>query len=201
MGRLLTPAANRKRTMRCFVAIDLAGDWRTAIGALLPADGGGGGVRWVSADSLHITLWFLGDVAESAVPAISDGIARVSRAVEPFEFRIGAVGCFPSRHYPRVLWIGVEDPAEGCRRWLAAATPIFAALGFLAESRPFHAHITLARSRDDRGAERLRAAAGSIVVPSVNPLRVRDVVLFESQANNRGVRYRPIATSALGARR
>ena len=56
---------------------------------------------------------------------------------------------FPSLDKATVLWAGIEDPApihELAKRIEVAAE----GLGFAAEIRPFHPHVTLARVRETR---------------------------------------------------
>ncbi|MCC6361020.1 MAG: RNA 2',3'-cyclic phosphodiesterase [Phycisphaerales bacterium] len=185
--------------MRCFIAVDLDADWRRAIARLLPSTrGAGGGPKWVAADSLHVTLWFLGEIADAAVPALSDALAQAAQRVEPFELALAGAGCFPPRDRARVLWLGIEDPAAGCGRWIAAAAPLLAPLGFAPESRPFHAHLTLARSRNPAGDDALRQAADQLRPPAVSTMRVSEITLFESVLGPRGAEYRPLARFGLG---
>lgn len=185
--------------MRCFVAVDLDADWRRAIARLLPSTrGAGGGPKWVAADSLHITLWFLGDVSDAALAALSDALAQAAKRGGPFELTLAGTGCFPPRGRARVLWLGVEDPAEGCRRWIAAAAPLLAPFGFAPGTRPFHAHITLARSRNPAGDNSLRDAAARLALPATGPLKVGEITLFESVLGPHGAEYHALSRFALG---
>lgn len=183
--------------MRCFVAVDLDAGWRKAIARLLPEKRGGAGPKWVAAASLHLTLWFLGDVADAAVPALSGALAQAAQRVEPFELSLAGAGCFPPRGRARVLWLGIDDPAGGCGRWIAAAAPLLAPLGFAPEARPFHAHITLARSRTPAGDDSLRQAAEQMRPPAVSTMHVAEITLFESALGPRGAEYRSLVRFGL----
>jgi len=62
----------------------------------------------------------------------------------PFEISVGGLGAFPTSRRPRVVWVGVEAPAE-----LAAVQngveSAMARLGYAREDRPFSPHLTLGR--------------------------------------------------------
>jgi 2'-5' RNA ligase len=146
---------------RLFVAIDLSDAARQAIAAeqarivaavvnvVNGANVGNvrsGAVRCVRPDHLHVTLAFIGDVAESRAAAIVEAWAA-PLAAAPFEVAFGGVGVFPSRGAPRVLWLGLTSGAEevGAVQRLVAAR--LEAIGVAFEHAPFHPHLTLARWR------------------------------------------------------
>lgn len=65
--------------MRLFAAIKLDDDVCDATNAMLPTGRDSWeGVTWVAVDSLHITLWFLGEVAEASVAPVSDVLRPTS---------------------------------------------------------------------------------------------------------------------------
>lgn len=146
--------------MRLFVAINLPDALRRAVweaSALLRA--GPYPVRWVDPSSIHVTLKFLGDVAETREPEIADAVQSAVRGAKPFSLSLDGFGAFPTPRRPRVVWVGCEaaPPLELLQDRVERA---FAALGFPVEGRPFHPHLTLgrarrdARSRDFSGIER-----------------------------------------------
>jgi 2'-5' RNA ligase len=191
--------------MRCFVAVELDRALREAIAtrlvARLPRDPG---VRWCTQQQLHVTLKFLGEAPDELLPQLCQVVAAAAADIEPFHLTVGGLGAFPSPRSPRVLWIAVDDPAAGCARWLAAADPRLAELGFEPETRPFHPHVTLGRSRSPRGSRIMRdvlrdptAAVGAGELPS-GRVRVEQVVLFESRLERGGAQYRPLYSASLG---
>jgi len=185
--------------MRCFVAVELADNLRQPLVRLLreelpPARD----VRWCTEQQLHVTLKFLGDVRDEQVPAVCDAIQAAAEFVEPFDLRLGGVGCFPTPRNPRVLWAGVEDPTGGCTRWLELADPLFEELGFPRETRAFHPHITLGRGRDRGGSDVLRSVLAEVAAPPPQDMTVEKIVLFESRLGPRGARYIPQLEVRLG---
>jgi len=134
---------------RLFVAIDLPAEERSRLRALLPPLAG---ARAVSAEQMHLTLRFLGAVAEEKVADVAAALGAVEAPA--FALALAGVGVFPPPHTrkpARVLWAGVT-PGDGLAALKAA---VDRALG-PPEERAFTPHVTLARWRDRPGPE-LRA--------------------------------------------
>jgi 2'-5' RNA ligase len=185
--------------MRCFVAVELDRALRAPLLDLLrqqlPRTRD---VRWCTEQQLHVTLKFLGDVADGQLSAVCDAVEGAARSVAPFALHLSGLGCFPSPRSPRVLWCGVEDPAGGCARWLELADPLFEELGFSREARAFHPHVTLGRSKGPGGGEVMRRVLGQLAVPPTPEMTVGQVVLFESRLSPRGAQYTARLTAPLG---
>ena len=185
--------------MRCFVAIELSEAVRTALSAQVAAwQLDARHVRLCRDEHLHVTLKFLGEAPVKQVDAIGTVVANAARSVEPFTLEFEGIGAFPNSHSPRVLWQAVRDPAGGCARWLERAEPEFAKLGIAAEDRPFHPHVTLARSRDPAGSATLRRLVATRPAPLHMSLLVRELTFFESRLGPRGPAYRAIIRCPLG---
>jgi len=125
---------------RLFVAIDLPKPvaWRLAQLLVQPPRG----VRPVRPGQMHLTLHFLGDVADAAHAVLPEALARV--AFEPFTLEIRGTGVFPPRGRPTVLWAGVADSAP-LAALHAAIAAVLASCGLEIERRPYVPHVTLAR--------------------------------------------------------
>jgi 2'-5' RNA ligase len=65
-------------------------------------------LRWVRAESVHITLTFIGEVAESQ--PVEDALARCRPANTRLE--LGGLGLFPGPRRPSVFWMGCVDPEQ-----------------------------------------------------------------------------------------
>lgn len=189
--------------MRCFVAIELGAAARRVLGGWLGQHSHTRGVTWCRAEQLHITLKFLGEVSEARVADIAAALAAAARRASPFELRLSALGAFPARGRPRVLWCGVADAGGACAALAALVESACETLGFAPESRPFTAHVTLARARGPGGESALRelleveARTKSKVFADAEPFEVSRLVLFESRLAVGGARYVPAATAPL----
>jgi 2'-5' RNA ligase len=186
--------------MRLFIAIDLDEAARAAIAdeqrRLKSVIGETrSAIKWVRPDHMHLTLVFLGEVAEAHAPAIVDAIGEpVTQA--PFDLGLGGIGVFPPRGAPNVLWLGAaagEKESIELQRELADRVQ---RLGVALERRPFHPHLTLARWKTSRGADRARAlAAGSD--RAVATVHVDHTTLYQSRLSPAGPTYTPLARATL----
>lgn len=145
-------------------------------------------IKWVAPANFHVTLRFLGWTRDETVGALRDSITTVVAGVAPFTFRAARLGGFPSLDKASVLWAGVENSpalADLAKRIETAVT----ALGFPAEPRPFHAHVTLGRLRETR-------AIRDVVLPMSEQMfsdtRVNDAIIFESETKSSGSVYREL---------
>ncbi len=191
-GALRLPTT-RSLALRTFVAIELEPAIKQVLVNLLRGLPRADGVRWVSEQQLHLTLKFLGEVDDAHIGNVCAAVAHAARTVAPFSMSIAGLGVFPAPRNPRVLWCGVADPTESCRRWVATADPLLADLNFKPETRAFTPHITLGRSRSTAGGYVLREVLESRQLPATDEMLVSEVVVFESQLRPTGAVYTPVA--------
>ena len=151
--------------MRLFTAVDLSRDTRDAIAAeqrrvAAALASSRGLLKWVAMERAHLTLVFLGHVADDAAPPLVAALAH-DVDVAPFDIAFGGLGVFPPRGAPRVLWVGIREGLDRLRvvqREIAART---AAHGIAVEAREFHPHITLGRWTSSTSSDRTRAVAAA----------------------------------------
>ena len=183
--------------MRLFVAVNLPAAEHAALAATLhglrardlP-------VRWVEPDSLHITLKFLGEVAEARVGEVQAALARAAQGISAFEMRVGGAGTFPSPNRARVFWIGVAAPAELLRLQDQVENEI-EPLGYAREKRAFSPHITIGRVQKDGRVARTDVDRIVVGVGYNATMAVTSVDLMRSHLNPRGARYDTIASAPL----
>ncbi len=98
-------------------------------------------ITWVKKENMHLTLKFLGEVADSKVEAIKEALG--SMKFEPFEASLSDIGAFPDFSYMRVLWIGLE-PHDKINAVQQQVEEKMKAVAFPRDDR-FHPHFTMAR--------------------------------------------------------
>lgn len=155
-------------------------------------------VRWLTPESVHLTLKFLGWVRPEDVDRTVEVMAEAAGKTAPFELPVGGFGAFPSLRRPRVIWAGVEaTPSLRCVKhdleWM------FAPLGFEREVRAFQPHLSLGRAQKDAQAGNFRdfeALLAELDYTSTFP--VETIELMRSH-NVAGARYEQIASAPLGA--
>ncbi len=192
------------RDLRLFVAVELPEDVRRALAATVTALGragvAGDAVRWVRPEGIHVTLKFLGATAEAQVPAIEDALRAAVAGMRPFRVQPAGVGSFGGRRRLRVVWVGVEGDVDALAALAARVEQGLAPLGFPAEQRPFAAHLTLGRVRDETPPavrEDIFAAMEGLNTPPIPPVPVDRVSLMQSSLGPGGASYRALAVFPL----
>jgi 2'-5' RNA ligase len=152
------------------------------------------GVRWMSLDSLHLTLKFLGETREEDVPRLVARVQAKLAAEQLFEVELAGFGAFPNAREARMLWLGVSQGAGVLARLARKLDAAARAIGSPRERRPFEPHLTLGRLRDPLRIELERAAPPESVAWTVS-----EVILYESRLSPGAARYVPLARFPLGA--
>ena len=170
--------------MRLFIGIKTGcEDHLTALQDALKTLGRG---RFTHPDNLHITLKFLGEQLPKKMQGICEAIAEAGG--ELFALEVGG-----ARMFNRSGILAV-DVLGDTNKLAALAARLDAALerrGYPRESRPFKAHITLARDFEPRGD------IGGIPQKRC-AFSVDEVVLFESRRENGRLVYVPLFAHRLG---
>ncbi len=159
----------------------------------------GAAISWVRAENFHVTLRFLGAVDEATLGRVREALAEAASATAPFMMGLGGFGGFPSSRAPRVVWAGVTAGADALGAFSARLEAALARRGIPPEGRPFHAHVTLGRAREPRGAAGLSELLERPAVP-LGDVAVEAVYLMRSDLHPAGARYSVLAREPLGAR-
>jgi 2'-5' RNA ligase len=172
--------------LRAFIAIKLSDELKGQIGELQAElkrrAFGLDGLGWVRLEGMHLTLRFLGDIAEERVEALGAMLRDAVAGMKPFALDARGIGAFPDPRAPRVIWLGLQGTPESMaslRRMHARVEEGVAGLGFSRESRAFTAHLTLARVRDRKSGAALAKvleanqdrAVGSFIATSVGLIK------------------------------
>jgi 2'-5' RNA ligase len=141
-------------------------------------------LRWSTPESWHITLQFLGNSARDQFECV---LARLHEIhLPPVPIRLDAPGFFESAG---IFFVGVHPstPLTALERHVVAATTL---CGFTPEMRPYHPHITLARSKGKDGARGLRDLKTRLqAVPGFSPFIASEFLLYESKQTPTGSQY------------
>jgi len=153
-------------------------------------------VKWVDAGAIHLTLKFLGNVDAGRLEAVRRSTEDAVRSHSQFQLTTGRTGFFPGAQRARVFWLGLEGDVGELGRLKQDIDRAMAGLGFESESRPFSAHLTLARLREGVStAERIEFAG--LVQPAVfepgPPIQVGAVALMRSRLTPGGAVYTRLA--------
>jgi 2'-5' RNA ligase len=176
-------------TFRLFVAIDTPREVKEAMTGLRDhLKRSGADVRWESSEKLHITLKFIGDTPQNLLPDFVPLLEGVAANRQPFGISYFGIGCFPHRQDPRVVWVGVEDPTGGLATMQRAIEAGCISLGFPAEQKGFHAHVTLGRVKSRRNLGSLLATMESATFEG-RQATVSALLLLKSELKPGGSEY------------
>lgn len=158
-----------------------------------------GKARWVSREQLHVTMRFLGEVDEDTAARVVAEV-EAERARQPFpalRFAVRGLGFFGGARHPRVLWAAI-DPAEPVRRIAEQLERAVEAAGLPRETRPFTAHVTLARLTRPR-VDRVTAFLREHATFATETFDVPELILYRSTLTSSGAVHEPIHRFAAGA--
>jgi 2'-5' RNA ligase len=187
--------------IRSFIAIELPGKLVKQLkdfqaGLKSPAHP----VKWVDPGSIHLTLKFLGDVEAGRLAAVKDETAIAVGSSRRFHLVTAGTGFFPDPGRPRVFWLGLEGDIDAMVTLHKAIDEAMSKLGYAREKRPFTAHLTLARLREessiDGKMEFARKVKAQVFKPPCN-IEVKSVALMRSRLTPRGAIYTRLAEFGL----
>ena len=178
--------------MRLFIGIPLAAGVVEELAVLTerlksPSDG----LRWSRPAGWHITLQFLGKTSPEQYACLVPALGQIR--FSPFTIQLEAPGFFDRAG---VFFAGVRLSPQliQLQELVVAATK---PCGFVPEDRPYHPHITLARTKGRRSA--LGALKPQIVHVKAFPgFTAREFLVYESFPRPGGSRYEKRDQFAMG---
>jgi 2'-5' RNA ligase len=184
--------------MRLFVALDIDPAIRSRIAQFM--DGVRGfapDARWVSAESMHLTLKFIGEWPAERLDELKGALAGVRG--EPTEITFSGSVFFPTPRSARVFWIGIQAGPE-LAALAAAADVATSALGIESEQRAFTPHLTLARTgsgrpqrvfsdRANSSFRRLQEKLAAMPALTFGTMSPREFFLYQSKLSPKGAQY------------
>ena len=186
---------------RVFIAVDISDEARRraadhAIG--LRREFAHLRVGWERAEKLHLTLKFLGETVEAAVPDLCAAVERAAREASPFTLAIADVGVFPNARRGRVLWLDVRGETPRLAALNRRLESECERLGFARERREFVPHLTIARLKEP---EKSRPLVEKHLALGFAPVAfpVNEIVVYESILLPSGSVYRKLKAVPLGA--
>ena len=173
--------------MRLFVALELPVTARENLAALIASLRAiTREPRWVRAENLHVTLKFLGEVAEEKLAAIQTALGNI-RSHQAVTLAFRGLGFFPSERHPRVFWVGI-DASANLKPLAADIQGAMEKCGIAREKREFSPHLTLARLERSL-PEALRKTIAGHARREFGSLRTGEFHLMQSTLKPSGAEY------------
>jgi 2'-5' RNA ligase len=142
------------------------------------------GLRWSAPESWHVTLQFLGNSRQEQYSCVAERLRELRSP--PVSVQLESLGFFDRAG---VFFAGLRLSPElaALQQKVLAAT---ARCGFPAEDRPYHPHITLARSKGGEGRHAIQRLRNKIQrQPAIVAMEAREFLLYESFTEASGSRY------------
>ena len=191
--------------LRTFIAVDILSPIQQAIKQKtdsLRRELGSSLIRWVSMENIHLTLKFLGDVSPTGADRLTHSLCTEADLIPAFAMQIGGFGSFPSLRRARVLFIGIQAPAEleALNRGIESAC---VRLGYKAESKDFNPHLTIGRVKQEISAsdrQKISRVLEGFTIDSLGTARVDLVHLYKSDLKPSGAVYTKLFSAPLKPR-
>lgn len=102
--------------------------------------------KWEGKDKLHLTLKFLGNIAEEDIPDISRELESIVKNHHEIKIILSKFGFIKKNSIPKILWVGIQQ-TKYIARLFHDINDGLSDIGFEKERRSFRPHITLLRFR------------------------------------------------------
>jgi 2'-5' RNA ligase len=148
--------------------------------------------RPVALGTLHVTLKFLGETAQTQLAEICTITKRIVEKQPRVFGKLTGLGAFPHARRPAVVWVGIEEAQPLCR----IADDLdheLSKLGFAAEGKAFQPHVTLLRVKS-RPPEALAMILAEEARTDFGACRIDKIELMQSEPSRSGSRYTTLAT-------
>lgn len=146
---------------------------------------------WVPIENLHITLLYLGkttpDEAEKARTVLAD--LSLQDCAFPARLQFEGLEIFPSLKNPLVVSVMFQDRAKALTRVHKALAERCGDLGLEFDNRDFRPHLTLARTKSLRTAQRLHKLLESHKKYVQFEAEIDSVGLLDSRLSESGASY------------
>lgn len=146
--------------------------------------------RFTTAENLHLTLRFLGEVETETLDKLREGARSIAAEIPEFDYEIGAAILFPRVSRARVIVTKVEAQ-ESLRELNRQLEQNAVECGLPEEQWSFKPHVTLARLKQGMNRPNLPSYSAPI------HQRATEVVLYQSTLSSEGAKYEAIETYPL----
>ena len=187
-------------TTRTFIAFDLSEEFKETIALIqrdlkeLDLD-----ISWVKNNNLHLTIKFLGSVAQDKIPAVIETFQNSLKDFPSFTSELADLGAFPRIDRPQILWIGLKEETSVLQNIAESIEQNFEPLDFPKEGRAFEPHITIGRLRSNKNTSRLSEKIKNYAFPSGIRQEMTRITLYKSVLSSQGPSYEQLARVELTA--
>jgi 2'-5' RNA ligase len=155
-------------------------------------------IKWTAAETLHLTLVFLGSVEETHLPGLTHDLTEVAHRHRPVGLQLSGMETFGPPRAPRVLAASLAGEIDGLQALVEDARRRLAAFLPPEPERPFRPHLTVARSRSHGGDPMLGRCRAALTQSVTGAFRLERIGLFRSETRPGGAVHTALQTWTLG---
>ncbi|MBJ7447561.1 MAG: RNA 2',3'-cyclic phosphodiesterase [Brevundimonas sp.] len=170
--------------IRLFTALSIPEDVAESLAA---RQTGLPGARWRTAEQLHVTLAFYGEIDERRADDLALELER-AQGTGSFEIELAGVGAFGDAHRSHTLWAGVAA-SERLNVLAGRCKAAAERAGVKMEKRTYHPHVTLAYLNSQTDPARLGAWVAQNNLLHSPPIRIDQFGLYSSTLKSDGSLY------------
>ncbi len=184
---------------RTFIGIDIGDGVRgNAVSLQEALAKTGAEVKWVTPESMHVTLLFLGEVDDRELHPVCKAVKAVAEGEPPFTLHVSGVGAFPTTRRPKVLWAGITAGADALVRLNAALEEKMLDLGcYRTEERGYTPHLTLGRVKGEADGLTMVSEIQKRLAWNGGRVAVSEVIVYSSETDRDGPVYTVIGRAPL----
>ncbi|MBU0898997.1 MAG: RNA 2',3'-cyclic phosphodiesterase [Nanoarchaeota archaeon] len=181
--------------MRLFIAVDLDDNIKEKIiEETIPIRSKGTDIAFTTSENLHVTMKFLGEVAEQQLKGLKEDISNTLAGVKQFKINIKGMGYFGRPEFMKVIWLGV-DKDNGRDELVNIIKSLNNALKHIrTEDHDPHPHITIGRVKTCKNKEILLHEVKSKSNLEIGEMLVKQIVLKKSELSEKGPIYTDLMT-------
>jgi len=150
-------------------------------------------LRWIPQKNWHITVKFIGALQTQKIPALVKELTSKLLQLQTFELELASVGWFPSNSKPLML-AAMPTASEPLSQLAAHVDGTLAHFGIARNSRPFRAHLSLARCH--KGTKQTTPQLLPAPLTPI-PVSVSHIIFYQSQFETQGVYYSKLTSFPL----
>lgn len=148
-------------------------------------------IRWVSPETLHVTLKFYGEIQLDMIEGLKKQLACI-RQKGPFEMGIDGINGFPTLTAPNTVWTGIKTDMRRLMKTVEDVEQASLRVGIDRNRRELRPHITLGRRDTSAPLDAEVTALLRRDPPRVEPWVVETITLTKSELFSNGPKYSPL---------
>jgi 2'-5' RNA ligase len=158
--------------------------------------------KWVAPENLHVTVRFLGELADADARLLQGRLSTAFQDAPAYTLRLDRPAAIPRPRAASMLWMEGSEGAEETAALVARADAAADGLADSPDSRRFRAHVTLCRARAPRPLAPHTLETLEFVARSgddwARSMSVREVTLYSSVLTRSGPVYAVVERFSLG---